>query len=499
MNFNLIKMITLVLVTIMMNSGFAWANSSCTNMRNITLDNSWNSETLLNFTLLLVLNSTNFDYDKANIQFYDSSGTSLYFDNDSWNVTGNSHVWVSVPTIAASSNTNYIEMYYGCSNSMPARPTDVWSDYKAVYHLNDLIDSSANGNNLSGSGAASWNNGTIGGSYYFTNDEYISANNAGISGTNSFTMSLWTKTINGCAGGDNKFLSLGSNSPWASGGHFTLSCGWWTGSWTAYWCVYGNGAADFTSALDPTSDYGQWIMLTGVYDGTVERLYRNDVQIATNTFAMVLNDYNIQLASDQNGAEGITEAQIDEARVTSKLRSNKWINATYLSETNQLQTFGAEQSGITPTYSFTITVPGGNYSNSTATKPGNPSSMMKFNYNGSWCGNKSYVNASFYYNSNTYWQTAASPAFEYLNTGNVNATWTIALNNSLPTGLALFANDTNAIGGATKYFAFTAGTPLALTVETSSTKKLWMYANFTNWCATGNSVHYNQFNHTSGI
>lgn len=158
----------------------------------------------------------------------------------------------------------------------------------------------------------------------------------------------------------------------------------------------------------------------------------------------------------------------------------------------------SEDPAASASYSFTITVPGGNITNSATALPGNANPIMNFNYNSTWCGNQRFVNASFTYNTTTYWQTSASSAFRYTNTGNVAATWSIALNTTFNTGLIMFANNTNAIGGATEYFVFTSGVPLSLSVATSATQDIWIYANFTNWCVNSGTVYYNQFNHSSG-
>ena len=122
------------------------------------------------------------------------------------------------------------------------------------------------------------------------------------------------------------------------------------------------------------------------------------------------------------------------------------------------------------------------------------SPIMNFTYNGSYGGDQDYVNASFGLN----WQTAATPALLFTNLGTTALTWKIQMNHSLPPWVTIFANDTNALpltgNGA---FVFTDSNFLSLSVAPSSTKSLWVYANFTGVTASAGYLNYTQLNHTS--
>jgi len=158
----------------------------------------------------------------------------------------------------------------------------------------------------------------------------------------------------------------------------------------------------------------------------------------------------------------------------------------------------AEPAGEGPTvYAFSITVPGNNVTNSNPSFPGNPTPNLEFIYNGSGGGSQFYVNASFNYSGATSWQNSAVPAQKCTNTGNVAITWTIKMNNSWPSNIVMFANDTNAIGGTTTYFIFSSSNQLQLTVAISGTKSLWFYMNFSNINDAGGTKYYNQLNHSS--
>ncbi len=175
-----------------------------------------------------------------------------------------------------------------------------------------------------------------------------------------------------------------------------------------------------------------------------------------------------------------------------------WLNVSFNSESsyinrNDTRNFQINISSAGPaTYAFTITVPGNNYSNSSATMPGGGNTIMNFSYNGTWGGSQSYVNASF----GTSWQTSATPALLFTNLGTTALTWTIKMNNSLPSWVVLFANDTNAIP-LTNAFVFTDSNSLGLSVAPSGTKSLWIYANFTGVTQLPTYENYTQLNHSS--
>jgi len=120
--------------------------------KKITFDNSAQVENLVNFPVLVKLNSSRIDYSKTqdsgqDIRFTDSDGTTLLpYEIEKWDETGDSFVWVKVPQIDASSNTDYIYMYYGNSSATDGQSaTDVWdSNYVMIQHLKDLTASTTN-------------------------------------------------------------------------------------------------------------------------------------------------------------------------------------------------------------------------------------------------------------------------------------------------------------------------------------------------------------------
>ncbi|MCK5560496.1 MAG: DUF2341 domain-containing protein, partial [Thermoplasmata archaeon] len=122
-----------------------WWNGSWEYRQKLTFNNSGQSEDLLYFPVLVVLNTSNFEYSKAkadgiDLRFIDTYGvTELNYHIEEWNTAGNSYVWVNVTEITASSSTGYIWMYYGNPSAADVQNVSGTYDtsYLGVWHLNE--------------------------------------------------------------------------------------------------------------------------------------------------------------------------------------------------------------------------------------------------------------------------------------------------------------------------------------------------------------------------
>lgn len=235
----------------------------------------------------------------------------------------------------------------------------------------------------------------------------------------------------------------------------------------------------------------------------------------SNTWNTLGTSKNVAIYSNLNPLYQFQN--VDNADVPRSLNYSVYANATFVAATywfncsvnsslydgNFRNTTDGKASFFTTytvvaSYAFTITVPGGNYSNSSTTMPGGGNPIMNFTYNGTWGGSQSYVNCSFNYSGQTYWQNSATPALQFKNLGTTALTWSIKMNNSLPSWAILFANVSNTIpltGGSA--FVFTTTSDLALPVGSGATVNLWVYANFTNVAQLGGTTNQTQLNHSS--
>ena len=104
---------------ICLHGGFAgmdWWDLGWTARRWITM-NERSGNDLVDHPVLVILNGTNFDYNKANekgidIRFATSSGIELNYWIEEWNPAGESRIWLNVSEIPANGETT-VGLYYG--------------------------------------------------------------------------------------------------------------------------------------------------------------------------------------------------------------------------------------------------------------------------------------------------------------------------------------------------------------------------------------------------
>ncbi|MCK4830216.1 DUF2341 domain-containing protein, partial [bacterium] len=116
--------------------------------RSITIDHSYIDADLVNFPILVVIDSTvGAKCDGGNsIRFLDTdNSTEYYYEIEEWNASGNSFVWVKIPRIESASDTVFL-MYYGNSDASDNQtPTGVWdANYRVVLHMADYSTTQTN-------------------------------------------------------------------------------------------------------------------------------------------------------------------------------------------------------------------------------------------------------------------------------------------------------------------------------------------------------------------
>ncbi len=150
----LIKLVFIALALVLIckndftvNASDSWFNSSWDYRKQITIDNSLQTETLSDFPLLVQLNSSNFDFSKAktngeDIRFVTLSGLVLSYEIEKWDDANDlASIWVKIPSLLGSSDSQYIYMYYGNSAATDSQSVNsVWdSNFKLISHLNDTL------------------------------------------------------------------------------------------------------------------------------------------------------------------------------------------------------------------------------------------------------------------------------------------------------------------------------------------------------------------------
>ena len=148
------------------------------------------TSTLTNFPVLVRLSSarqsgfnpSDCGANGADLRFALADGTLLAHEIDTWSLSGESLVWVNVPSLSSSTE---IVAYWGVidSSSAPAvNAADTWPDFVAVYHLNEggatVYDSSGNGYTaVNNSAVSAGKNPKIGGCVSFSDHFVTQATN----------------------------------------------------------------------------------------------------------------------------------------------------------------------------------------------------------------------------------------------------------------------------------------------------------------------------------
>lgn len=351
----------------------------------LTFDNSGQTENLTDFPVLVALNNGRIDYALTqdageDIRFVDANGvTVLKYEIEDWNESGDSYVWVKVPQIDGSSNSDHVWLYYNNSLAVyeqtPADEQAVWNNgYVGVWHLNedqagignaDLYQDSTS-NNFDGDDqvSATGQNGQIAGGQEFDGtDDYIDLGTTTIvDGTDTFTFSVWVNidTLPGL----NEHYGIYSRYPGVDNGSFRLMVGEWSAANDSRLNIASNDGIWHDIYANTQTSVGTWTYLAAVYDGvdTVQFYFDGNPDGASS-----YTEPSVTAGSGQYigaGDPGIfrMDGFIDELRLSNTIRSADWIAAQHLSMTDTFINYSAEEPATgycpataTPTPTATVT------------------------------------------------------------------------------------------------------------------------------------------------
>jgi len=279
----------------------------------------------------------------ADLTFTDLTNLiALPYEIEQWNPAGESIVWVQVPLI--SSTNDYIMAYWGnpAQTNAAASNTNgaVWktplsdkSDFNFVWHLNQtnfpfadssLQDPATNG--IAGSSAA----GYAGAGLSFDGiTNYLDAGPLNL--TNSFTLSVW---INISPSAPNIQTIWASKAGGGTQNGFAMNVNDYNTTDGALRFITGNGSSTAaTTSAGGSVTFGQWHLVTAAVNTTAntDRIYvdGNDVTLGQNSIlasSSKTNDVFLGVALDHFFPFVGT---MDEARISSVLRSPDWIWASW--------------------------------------------------------------------------------------------------------------------------------------------------------------------------
>ena len=491
-----------------------WWNTSWSQRKRLTFNNTGQAENLADFAVLIKLDSTRINYALTqnagqDLRFVDADGTLLAHEIESWDESGTSYVWVKVPQIDASSGADSIWMYYGNASAADGQNANaVWdAAFTGVWHLNtDEQDSAGNNDGI--------NSNSTNGSGVIASGQSFNGFNAQVYTTTQFanpqqyTIEAWFRTS---SADGSKIIGFESNQT----GTASLD-------WDRHLYVGTDGHLYFGSYYEPTDDEdvansttnyadGAWHYAVGVRNDTTNTLslYVDGVLVDTspNISSQNYNGYwrlgGYKTNGWPSGADGFFTGNIDEARVSNQVRSAAWIAAQHLSMTDAFIGFSAAQGiGVLGNDSD----PNGDAL--TAVLVSGPSSAASFALNAN--GSFTYTPAPNFNGTDTFTYRANDGT----NNSNV-ATVTITVNavNDAPTrtaasaSLAAVAEDTANPPGATVSSLFTsafsdatdqvsggssantlAGVAVTANAANSGAEGRWQWYNGSAWVDISTSV-----------
>lgn len=340
----------------------AWWDGGWLRRKKITFDNSNSAENLIDFPLLVALDSSNIDFSKikaggADIRFIDHDGTVLNYEIESWDDVGETaSVWVRVQQVDQSSSTDYIHLYYdNAAASDGQNATGVWPAGFAVYHLGDdpgpggagdIKDSDSTP--LNGTAEASMTTadlvaGRIGSAIDFDSvDDFLDFATTDFGDT--FTISAWIRPDSTTV--FNSTIVANSNSGATTDG-FRLFIG------TSGQLVFETGtgvASDTAETANNLINFDQWNHVAVDVDRAsgLATIYHNGVDVTLDP--TIRNDFNTNsdwhVGNMQEGVQRFDGA-IDELRIANTDRSADWIEASFLSQNGSFAftTLGSEEVG----------------------------------------------------------------------------------------------------------------------------------------------------------
>jgi hypothetical protein len=335
-----------------------WWNSNW-QYRMLLKFNNLPSDSLINFPVMVKLDSGNFNYGHArtdgyDIRFIDADNTTiLAYERESWNPSGDSYIWVKVPQISTSGN-NYIWMYYGYSSAMDGEDiTNVWDpDYVGVWHLNSIVsgnflDSTSYANDAGALFDTSVTSvGKIDSAAHFdgTDDEINRGDSNSLDfGTSDFTLEAWVKTN---SNSNDCIIEKGGTSLSTPGYFF-----WYSSGDDDLKLYVSDGTTRIHGDSDPFANNindGSWWYMAAAADrsGSIY-FYVNGTSVGSEDMSAIdgnsiSNSRDFRISKDSTGWEW--NGDIDEVRVSRVLRSPSWIETSYLTINNNFINYGPEES-----------------------------------------------------------------------------------------------------------------------------------------------------------
>ncbi|MBU0758470.1 MAG: DUF2341 domain-containing protein, partial [Nanoarchaeota archaeon] len=343
-----------------------WWNSSWPNRLDFTIAAGTVGSTLFDFPVLVKLDSSNFDFSKADSRGKDirfvslDNNDELSYEIERWNATSeNAEIWVRMPQVPDSSDTSFWA-YFGNSQAEDGQDVaGVWnSSYVAVWHMTldgTNVPDSTNQNNGTNSGTDK----SEGPASYALNfnqavGDYINMGPVdGYEGQTYVVFEAYFKTDN--IDNDDMVFAKG-----AAGEYYPLI---WrdesdgsgqppTPARTDTMSMALNGTSVRLVMTDNSMDNTNWHYVVYEFDGS-GHVFRGYMDGAEDSISPVANSQSKFPADNNNlwigrweggGAAYYFDGLIDELRISNATRSADWVYATNLTLNDAMLNYGSSEA-----------------------------------------------------------------------------------------------------------------------------------------------------------
>jgi biopolymer transport protein ExbB len=343
-----------------------WWDPSFGYRRRLAFNNSGQSQALDDFVVLVVLRgtgATSFDYnharpDGADLRFVDDDGvTQLAHHVERWQRGGDSYAWVRIPRIDAAPASDHVWLYHG-NPTAPAvadEPGTYAPEFGAVFHLGETSGAFRDG--VTGidcswqpqAGAARGAAGAIGAAVTVANEAGIICPNDMLPGMGDYTLTAWVQPS--APGGSPEYGTIvgveGLTYPNPGPALILRSSDFAVSAW------YGEYVSGSARAAAST-----WSMATlrvrvdgsaGVIEGRVNTGPWATLRTGNTTQEAVIAGSTLTIGTwIGDGLPDYFQGEIDEVRVSRVARSDDYLRAEYLSQTDTLITQSSELAAFCP-------------------------------------------------------------------------------------------------------------------------------------------------------
>lgn len=334
-------------------SALTWWNTAFYKRIPLTLDNLDQAVAHTNIQVLVRLNSSRINYADtlaggADIRFtLDDHSTVLSYDIESWNSSGESLIWVRIPSLSASSQ-RIIYMYYdNVSATTTESASATWSGYSGVWNMDksgaNYIDATGSGKTGTPVGTVTDVAGPTGSSISLNGSSSINTGFAleTIIGRTS-TFSVWMKSAQ--AGNNTVWLAPGITGVEQSGGGNDIFFGHINAAGFIL-ITAGNGASASSSYKVNDSNWRLVTMSRNETTGAV-RFYINGVLTGTGTSetgskTTTFNSFGF--VRNTGGASNYYNGFLDGIRLSNSILTDDRIKAEYKFSIETNITYGAPE------------------------------------------------------------------------------------------------------------------------------------------------------------